>query len=502
MKKVLSLTLALMMLVMSVSTAFTAQAKPATEQLATLDTLIDGAVDYVKKNSDLSTMSYPDIFTLVDARENALTGDEIDSYVLRVTGDLSSEDSGIKTINDVAAIILTLEKLGYNPEEFSEFYYNFYDKLESYDAQSIDNPYYFRLAIRASLFRDYSTTLADAFIKNYYVMGSGMNYWGYSCDNTAVFLAAIAPLASMTKTTAEKYQKYIADACTIIKSYTTEIGAFCDTVWTTEENTDSTALALAAFAESSDIENAYHYYECLQNFCSFEGSFSGNDPVYATKDALIGLAAYSRIAKSDFHILNDYTPIIKASFDNNGVAQAICQACGKTELVQVYAIGSITLSNTSYTFNGLEKRPIVTVKDIKGNLIAKSNYTVKYTNNFKPGTGKVTVTFKNLYQGSAAKTFKINVAPTTLSSVSAGSKSFTAKINKLSDAKITGYQIQYGTSSLFKDATKKSTTKTSITVKKLKAKKKYYVRVRAYRTIDGKKYYSAWSKSKTVTTKK
>ena len=38
-------------------------------------------------------------------------------------------------------------------------------------------------------------------------------------------------------------------------------------------------------------------------------------------------------------------------------------------------------------------------------------------------------------------------------------------------------------------------------VKKLKAKKKYFVRIRTYKTVNGKKVYSSWSKSKTVKTK-
>ena len=67
----------------------------------------------------------------------------------------------------------------------------------------------------------------------------------------------------------------------------------------------------------------------------------------------------------------------------------------------------------------------------------------------------------------------------------------------------TGYQIQYGTSSNFKNAktvtvSKNSTTKKTITG--LKNGKKYYVRVRTYKTVKtghkSTKYYSAWSKSK------
>lgn len=46
---------------------------------------------------------------------------------------------------------------------------------------------------------------------------------------------------------------------------------------------------------------------------------------------------------------------------------------------------------------------------------------------------------------------------------------------------------------------KQKTTKNK--VKKLKAKKKYYVRVRTYKTVKGKKVYSSWSKVKSIKTK-
>ncbi|MBR5451989.1 MAG: hypothetical protein IKV36_03225, partial [Clostridia bacterium] len=69
-----------------------------------------------------------------------------------------------------------------------------------------------------------------------------------------------------------------------------------------------------------------------------------------------------------------------------------------------------------------------------------------------------------------------------------------------------GYEVQYSTSSKFttkttktKTITKNTTTKTTIT--KLTAKKTYYVRVRTYKTVNGKKYYSAWSAAKKAKTK-
>ena len=90
---------------------------------------------------------------------------------------------------------------------------------------------------------------------------------------------------------------------------------------------------------------------------------------------------------------------------------------------------------------------------------------------------------------------------TTISKLTAKSKGFKVKWNKKS---VTGYQVQYSTSSKFTSATtatiKKAST-VSTTIKKLKAKKKYYVRVRTYKTVSGQKLYSAWSKAKNVTTK-
>ena len=100
---------------------------------------------------------------------------------------------------------------------------------------------------------------------------------------------------------------------------------------------------------------------------------------------------------------------------------------------------------------------------------------------------------------------KLKPSATTISKVTAKSKGFTVKWKKQTK-NTTGYQIQYSTDKNFKKNNKTVTVSknstTSKTISKLKAKKKYYVRVRTYKTVSGKKYYSSWSKSKTVTTKK
>ena len=92
---------------------------------------------------------------------------------------------------------------------------------------------------------------------------------------------------------------------------------------------------------------------------------------------------------------------------------------------------------------------------------------------------------------------------TSIKKLSKGKKKFTVTWAKVSGVK--GYQIQYSTDKKFKKnnksvtVTKQKTTKA--TVKKLKSKKKYYVRVRTYKTVNGKKIYSSWSKVKSVKTK-
>ena len=92
---------------------------------------------------------------------------------------------------------------------------------------------------------------------------------------------------------------------------------------------------------------------------------------------------------------------------------------------------------------------------------------------------------------------------TSIKKLGKGKKKFTVTWAKVSGVK--GYQIQYSTDKKFKKnnksvtVTKQKTTK--VTVKNLKSKKKYYVRVRTYKTVNGKKVYSSWSKVKSVKTK-
>lgn len=193
----------------------------------------------------------------------------------------------------------------------------------------------------------------------------------------------------------------------------------------------------------------------------------------------------------------------KATTSKHGEICDQCTRCDKKKNVTtIYKIKSVKLSTTSYTYNGKKKTPTVTVKDYKNKTISSKYYTVSYSSSSRKSVGQYTVTvkFKSKYSGTVKLTFKINPKGTSVSSVTAAKKSLKVKIKKQS-SQTTGYEIQYSTSKKFTSPKSKTTTKTSYTIKSLKAKKTYYVRVRTYKTVSGKKYYSGWSSVKSKKTK-
>lgn len=174
---------------------------------------------------------------------------------------------------------------------------------------------------------------------------------------------------------------------------------------------------------------------------------------------------------------------------------------------QVAAPKTVKVAKTSITYTGKALKPAVTVTDTKGKKIAASSYTVKYSNNKKIGTATITVTFKGNYAsyGSKKTTFKIVPKNTSVKKLTKGKKQIKVTWGA-QKTQTTGYQIQYATSKKFTSKTTKTITikknkTTSTTIKKLKAKKTYYVRIRTYKTVGKTKYVSAWSKVKTVKTK-
>lgn len=560
----------------------------ATQLYNALGAQLSGGADFLLKSVDSLTISKAADF-LAYLNGGANVDKYKADYVASVKSMLDSNNGKlVSTINgnvksDLAlygAVIPALEKLGYDAKNFEG--YDLVSAFESTDTDSISNPYYYRVAIEAAS-SDFAHKLIDKFIADDYTIGSGMNFWGYSCDNTAMFLTSIAKYA-------DDYSTYVDDAKQILKTYTTDTGAFYSYQYN-NVNANSTALCAMAYAALGDNDTAFSYYKNLvEGFEDTTGVFTynGERDDSATKQSYLALTYFKEsVGNAAYehkeHVAKNRT--IAATTSKDGAVVADCRICGKTfKTVKTIAkIKAVSLSSSSYTYDGSAKKPGVTVTDANGAKIASSNYSVAYSNNVKKGTATVTVTFKGNYSGTVKKTFKIN--PAKVSNVKLSSTSYTyngktktpsvtvkdskgrklkngtdytvkyssgrknvgryavkvtfkgnytgsktvyyyivpksTSISKVSALKkgfklswkkqktqTTGYQIQYSTSSKFKKAKTVNVSKnktTSKSVKKLSSKKKYYVRVRTYKTvkIDGKtkKVYSSWSKTKTVKTK-
>lgn len=160
-------------------------------------------------------------------------------------------------------------------------------------------------------------------------------------------------------------------------------------------------------------------------------------------------------------------------------------------------------AKTKSTYTGQQIKPIVTVSRNGEKLFSGEDYTVTYKNNIKIGIASIVIKGKGTYSGSKTLYFKIIPKGTEIKSVKAKKNGFTIKWKK-QELKTSGYQIQYATNKNFKKAKNKTIKgKDNISYKltKLKSKKKYYIRIRTYKTVDGKKYYSFWSKVQSIKTK-
>ena len=222
---------------------------------------------------------------------------------------------------------------------------------------------------------------------------------------------------------------------------------------------------------------------------------------------ICGFTETKKLDKKAHEWGTEYTVDQPATFAADGSKSIHCKNCETiSEAIAIPRINSVKISATAYTYSGGVKTPSVTVKDANGNALHnKTDYIVQYASGRKNvGTYKVIVTLKDNYSGKKTLSFTINPKGTAISSLSKSKKAFTAKWKKQS-AQTSGYQLLYSTNSKFKSGNKYVTVSsyktTSKTIKKLVAKKKYYVKIRTYKSVSGKKYYSGWSAAKTVVTK-
>ena len=182
--------------------------------------------------------------------------------------------------------------------------------------------------------------------------------------------------------------------------------------------------------------------------------------------------------------------VVKAVFEQRSAED-------KTDLSNA----EITIDAQKYTGKALKPKAQVVADGMI--LTEGKDYTITYTSNKNVGMAKAVITGMGYCEGTATGYFMINPKGTSISKLSASKKGFTAKW-KAQKTQTTGYQLRYSTSSNMNGSvtkTIKSNKTVSKKITKLKAKKKYYVQVRTYKSVNGTKYYSSWSSKKSIKTK-
>ena len=152
-------------------------------------------------------------------------------------------------------------------------------------------------------------------------------------------------------------------------------------------------------------------------------------------------------------------------------------------------------------YNGKARKPEVAVR-MDGKLLVETiDYTVSYSNHVKVGQGTITITGIEGYTGK--KIVKFNILPAKVKNVKlTAKKGGKAAVKFTKAAGVKGYQVTYSASSSFKSAKNKNITKNSVTLGGLKRNKAYYVKVRAYTIVNGKKVYGSYSTKVKVKIKK
>ena len=234
----------------------------------------------------------------------------------------------------------------------------------------------------------------------------------------------------------------------------------------------------------------------------------------------------SVLIEKHIHDWSEWTVETEPTCVDEGKKTRVCNTCTKQEEAAISPTGKHTYS----------KQVVLPTYDEQGytiytcevcNYTYKDHFTDKLERPAEKPTEKPTTPINPPVSNSdlpsvapSTSTITPNPSPTPNSATTAPkivAKPKSASIKKVKSAKkaisviwkkvsgVKGYQIQVATDKKFKKnkktviIKKQKTTKT--TIKKLKAKKKYYVRIRTYKIVNGKKVYSSWSKVKSVKTK-
>lgn len=229
--------------------------------------------------------------------------------------------------------------------------------------------------------------------------------------------------------------------------------------------------------------------------------------IFTTNDKLASTAVIKiHVEKCESHHYKNIRTEATPSQDGSIIKR--CSICNDSQLVQTIAKPAV-YTITKNTYNGKVLKPSVTITDRNGKKLSPSSYEIIYKKTGKNvGTYQAQINFRGDYTGSKTISYQILPKNCSLRSVKAKKKSLTVRWKKLSTKmptkRISGYQVQYSEKPNFSKSKIKKVSgykKTSVTIKKLKSKKKYYVRIRTILKSGGKTYYSNWSGCKGVKAK-
>ena len=185
----------------------------------------------------------------------------------------------------------------------------------------------------------------------------------------------------------------------------------------------------------------------------------------------------------------------KATDKADGMLADKCTECGQIiDSRRIPQIKNVKLAYTSCTYNGTAKKPEVTVYDVDGNTLNKTDYTVSYKNNTVSGAAGVTVTFKGNYAGRITATFVIYPKAVSIKTAQSTAKGVKLTWNRAANG--TGYIVYKSVNGSSFKKYKTINSLSTIFMVDSGAKKsgaKYAYKIYVYKSVNGKVYNSAAS---------
>lgn len=310
MKKLLSVFIAFCIALCTGVSAFAQETADYEALCDKVDKQIAGAVDYLTGGvQGYGVENALDYFEICNSSVSTEAYDKYYSAFLNSVEENLKANGGKLVVNGkesigiYGAVLMILDM----SEELTDFRgYNLVDAFLKTDLTvPPENAYDYLPAIYACVnttayeqLEDFGKALCKSYADNFYVMGKGVDYYGFGCDNTANFICALSGYY-------EDYEAELRDALAVMETYKVDGGYCFNPEYGTEPNCNSTAAALKAYGYLSLMtatDENWVTYEKLNavynDLCAFESektgvfTFDGEENPIATKDALSALNVY------------------------------------------------------------------------------------------------------------------------------------------------------------------------------------------------------------------